>query len=59
MAKDIEDYVRSCKDCLKNKASRHQRNCALYPLELSYAPFDAISMDIITQLPKSDGCLTV
>ena len=31
----------------------------MYPLELSYAPWDAISMDFITQLPKSGGCLMV
>ena len=59
MAKDIEDYVHSCEDCQKNKASRHKRHGALLPLELSYAPWDAISMDFITQLPKSDGCSTV
>ena len=59
MAKDIEDYIRSCEDCQKNKASRHKRHGVLHPLELSYAPWDAISMDFITQLPKSDGCSTV
>ena len=58
MAKDIEDYVRSCEDCQKNIASRHKRHGVLHPLELSYAPWDAISMDFITQLPKSDGCST-
>ena len=30
-----------------------------HPLELSYAPWYALSMDFITQLPKSDGCSTV
>ena len=59
MAKDIEDYVCSCDDCQKNKASRHKRHGALHPLELSYAPWDAISMDFIMQLPKSEGCSTV
>ena len=34
------------------------RHGALHPLDLSYAPRDAISMDFITQLPKSDGCST-
>ena len=56
MAKDIEDYVRSCVDCQKNKALRHKRHGTLHPLELSYAPWDSISMDFITQLPKSEGC---
>ena len=59
MSKDIEDYVRSCDDCQRNKASRHERHGALHPLKLSYAPWDAISTDFITQLPKSDGCSTV
>ena len=59
MAKDIEDYVRSCEDCRENKASQHERHGAFHLLELSYAPWDAISIDFITQLPKSDGCSTV
>ena len=59
MAKDIDVYVRSCEDCQKNKASRYKRHGTLHPLELTYAPWDAISMDFITQLPKSDGCSTV
>ena len=59
MAKDIQDFVRSCEDCQKNKASRHKRHGTLHPLELTYALWDAISMDFITQLPKSDDCSTV
>ena len=59
MAKDIEDYVCSCEDCQKNKASRHERHGTLHPLEFSYAPWDAISMDFITQLSKSDVFSTV
>ena len=59
MAKDIEDYVRSCEDCQKNKAPRHKRYGTLHPLESSYAPWDSISMDFITQLPKSEGCSTI
>ena len=59
MAKDIEDYVRSCEDCQKNKALHHKRHGTLHPLELSYAPWDTISMNFITQLSKSEGCSTV
>ena len=59
MAKNIEDYVRSCEDCQKNKASQHKRHGALHPLELSYVPWDAISMDFLMQRPKSDGSSTV
>ena len=36
MAKDIEDYVRSCEDCPKNKAPHHKRHGTLHSLELSY-----------------------
>ena len=31
----------------------------MHPVELSYVPWDAISMDFITQLSKSDGCSMV
>ena len=59
IANDIEDYIGSCEDCQKNKTPRHKRHGTLHPLELSYAPWDSISMDFITQLPKSEGCSTV
>ena len=59
MAEEIEDYVRSCDDCQRNKISRHKRHGMLHPLELSYAPWDSISMDFITHLPVSEGCFTV
>ena len=59
MATDIKDYVRSCEDFQKNKAPRHKRHGTFHPLELSYAPWDSISMDFIIQLPKSEGCSTV
>src|ERR1700712_2354959 len=59
MAEEIEDYVRSCEDCQRNKASRHKRHGTLHPLELSYSPWDSISMDFIVQLPLSEGCVTI
>jgi hypothetical protein len=59
MGEEIEDYVRSCEDCQRNKASRHKRHGTLHPLELSYSPWDSISMDFIIQLPLSEGCATV
>ena len=61
MANVIEDYVCSCEDCQchMNKASLHKRHGVLHPLELFYALWDAISMDCIVPLPKSDGCSTV
>jgi hypothetical protein len=59
MAEEIEDFVRSCDDCQRNKASRHKRHGTLHPLELSYAPWDSISMDFITHLPVSDSCTSI
>ena len=59
MAEDIEDYVRSCNDCQRNKASRHKRHGTLHHLELSYSPWDSISMDLITHLPVTEDCSTV
>ena len=38
MAEDIEDYVCSCYDYQRNKASHHKRHGTLHPLELSYSP---------------------
>ena len=38
----IEDFVRSCEDCQRNKVPRHKRRGLLHPLELSYAPWDSI-----------------
>jgi hypothetical protein len=59
MDEEIEDYVRSCDDCQRNKASRHKRYGTLHPLELSYSPWDSIAMDFIVSLPESEGCSTI
>jgi transposase InsO family protein len=56
MDEDIIDFVRSCPDCQKNKAARHQPYGLLNPLELPYTPWQSIAMDFITDLPPSEGC---
>jgi transposase InsO family protein len=56
MDERIIDFVRSCTECQKNKAARHQPYGLLHPLELPYAPWQSIAMDFITDLPLSDGC---
>ena len=48
MANNIKDYVRSCEDCQKNTLPHHKMHGKLHSLELSYAPWDSISMDLIT-----------
>ena len=56
MIKEIEEYVKSCPDCQKNKAKHHKEYGLLTPLELPYAPWQSIAMDFITDLPLSNGC---
>jgi len=56
MNERIIDFVRSCPECQKNKASRHQPYGLSSPLELPYAPWQSIALDFIMELPLSDGC---
>ena len=56
MKERIIDFVRSCPECQQNKASRHQPYGLSSPLELPYAPWQSIAMDLITELPVSEGC---
>jgi len=56
MNERIIDFVQSCPECQKNKASRHHPYGLLSPLELPYAPWQSIAMDFITDLPVSEGC---
>jgi len=51
----INDYVRSCNKCQHNKSPRHWKYGLLQPLEVPYAAWTSISVDIITQLPESQG----
>jgi hypothetical protein len=56
MDDEIIDFVRSCLQCQKNKAARHQPYGLLTPMELPYAPWQSIAMDFITDLPLSEQC---
>jgi hypothetical protein len=51
MDQEIIEYVRSCLECQKDKASRHKPYGLLSPLELPYAPWTSIAMDFITVTP--------
>ena len=59
MDEDIEDHVRACDDCQRNKASHHKRHGTLHPLELSYSLWNSNSIDFITHLPVSEDCYIV
>jgi hypothetical protein len=56
MDQEIIEYVRSCLECQKDKATRHKPYGLLSPLELPYAPWTSIAMDFITDLPLSEDC---
>lgn len=55
MDDDMEEYVRSCDTCQRDKASRHKKYGMLQPLEVPYTPRSSISMDFIVSLPESEG----
>ena len=55
MDQDIEEYVRSCDSCQRNKTARHKKYGELQPLEVPYRPWTSISMDFIVGLPESGG----
>jgi len=56
MEERIIDFVQSCPECQRNKATRHQPYGLSSPLELPYAPWQSIAMDFITELPLSEDC---
>ena len=55
----IEDDVRSCDSCQRNKTARHGGYGLLQPLDLAYVPWQSILMDFITDLPESNGCTSI
>jgi Integrase zinc binding domain len=55
LAEDVEHHVLHCLHCQRNKA-RHVRPAGLLqPLELPLSPWHAVSMDFITQLPRTQS----
>ena len=51
----VRNYVRTCDACQRNKTARHKKYSPLKPLDLPYRPWEHISMDFITDLPKVKG----
>ena len=50
---DIHNYVRECVSCQRNKNSNLLPAGLLAPLPIPGNPWDSVSMDFITQLPKT------
>ena len=51
------NYVKGCAPCQQNKILTHKRETPLFhiPTHPTAFPFQVVAMDLITQLPKSDG----
>jgi hypothetical protein len=54
MNASVEQYVLKCNKCQCYKPTQHS-NATLQPHETPTAPWEHISVDLITQLPESNG----
>ena len=64
LRKYVFHYVSRCSICQKVKAPRGRQQGLLMPLPISDGPFEDISMDFVTNLPRSPStrntqCLTI
>jgi hypothetical protein len=50
---DVEEYVKSCPRCQQNKPSNQKPIGLLQPLPIPQRRWQQVTMDLITQLPKS------
>src|SRR5207302_8428680 len=55
MQETIKSYIRNCDTCQQTKVVRHAPYGPLQPNEIPSKPWKSISMDFITDLPKSAG----
>jgi hypothetical protein len=53
MDADVLQYVRTCDACQRNKPSQQATAGLLQPLPIPDHPWQQVTMDLITQLPKS------
>lgn len=55
MMKDIEKYSKQCDMCQRNKVKRHRPYGLMQEIQAPEYPWQWITIDYITKLPKSDG----
>nr|GEY32210.1 uncharacterized protein [Tanacetum cinerariifolium] len=55
MEGDVETFVRTCLICQQDKIEQKKSGGLLEPLPMSKGPWESVSMDLITCLPKSKG----
>src|SRR5258708_17739705 len=51
----VKQYIRSCTVCACSKANQHKLYGFLKQLPIPPCPWESISMDVIKQLPTSEG----
>ncbi|KAL5815082.1 hypothetical protein ACOSQ3_025877 [Xanthoceras sorbifolium] len=56
MRDDIEAYVKTCLVCQQDKNEQQSPGGLLEPLPIPERPWESVTMDFISALPKSDGC---
>ena len=59
MAAEVQDYMRCCNTCQRDKVSRHKQYGLLDPLEVPYRPWSSILMDWIVELLELGGCMHI
>jgi hypothetical protein len=53
MKEDVHAYVRTCESCQRNKATNKAPLGLLRPLPIPASKWEHVSMDLVTQLPKT------
>ena len=59
MFEDTEPYVKSCLVCQVDKTKKRKKAGLLQPLPIPSRPWQSVSMDFISGLPKVDGMRTI
>ena len=54
----VTEFIRNCKECAKNKPSRHKPYGESQQMDLPEAAWDTITMDFVVKLPRSEDPVT-
>ena len=57
--KDVKAYIQSCDSCQRIKSETQKAKGLLQPLPIPSRQWDEVTMDLITDLPESDGADSV
>jgi len=52
MSADVDEYVRNCDSCQGHKVPRRRPGGLLHPVQIPAQPWDGVTMDFLTCLPK-------